>query len=447
MNVARMRAGFVSGALLYALGQSCALLFQWLLLHRFGLDGYGQVGLAHLGLLTVLFLADLGYASLFLREDPASANWSERWRQALYHRLLATLAMDLLWVAGGWWQWRGQGEGFGYLLAVLPATLFGLVSYSAPLLAQGRRLPGFAVQQIAMPVAVVLWLLLRRQPGWDGGFGAGVAVSLGYLVQALVNIIVFHAPLRWLCPLRGGGRHMLVTALHLALLGIAGTLHDRLTPLLLAAVAPSFLPVYLFLGYLINGASGVFNQFNRLLVTEARNVNGDRWADTLVSLVLGLSALGASVLALAAASWGNPEQRAWWPWTTPVLAAGATTLLSGVLSALLIGRHRERALLHLLLAAVSCSALLQLAAAVWHAPQWLLWMRLLCVLATARVSLRMCGMRLNLGGVAALLSALLAASPWLGAATIAPAVMLLLPVAWTGWRQRSLLRPRAEVAV
>ncbi|KAF1705797.1 hypothetical protein CSC70_13895, partial [Pseudoxanthomonas kalamensis DSM 18571] len=107
----RMRAGFVAGAVLYALGQGCALLFQWLLLRRFGLQGYGDVGLAHLGLVTVLFLADLGCASLFLREDPAAPGWNARWRQALWHRLLATVVLDLLWIAGVWWSGRGQGEG------------------------------------------------------------------------------------------------------------------------------------------------------------------------------------------------------------------------------------------------------------------------------------------------------------------------------------------------
>lgn len=435
----RMRAGFVAGATLYALGQGCALLFQWLLLRRFGLQSYGEVGLAHLGLLTLLFLADLGYASLFLREDPDAAGWNERWRQALWHRLLATVLLDLLWIAGAWWRSRGQGEGFHYLLAALPATVFGLVGYSAPLLAQGRRLAGFMVQQVAMPATILVWLALQRLPGWNGGFGAGVAVSLGYLLQALVNIAVFGASLPLLWPRCGGGRRMLRPALQLSLLSIAGTLHDRLTPFLLASVAPAFLPVYLFLNYLLNGASGVFNQFNRLLVAEARGPAGERWAGTLVSLVLGTAAVGALVLLLAAAAWGSAEQRAWLPWVTPVLAAGATTLLGSVLSALLIGRHREATLVPLLLVGVCCSALVQVAAAAAHAPQWLLWLRFLCVLAIAAASLHLCGLRLNAGGYAALLSAVLAVS--LGGSPVAMtlAALLLVPVAWMVWRCRSLL--------
>ncbi len=437
---ARMRAGFLSGAVSYMAGQGCTLLFQWLLLRHFGTQGYADVGLAHLGLLTVLFLADLGYASLFLREDPASEGWVLRWRQALCHRLAATLVLDLAWVAGAWWTSRGQGEGFAYLLSVLPATLLGLVGYSAPLLAQGRRLAGFGVQQVAVPAATLAWLALRGAPGWEGGMGAGIAVSLGYLVQATVNVAVSGAPLRLLLPAVGGGR-MLGSALRLSALGIAGTLHDRLTPFLLASAAPAFVPAYLLLGYLLNGAGGVFNQFNRLLLAEAHTDTGVRWACGLMSLLLGLSAPAALLLWPAAARWGNAEQREWLPWVMPVLVAGAIVLFSSVLSALLIGRRREQALLRVFVWCLAASTLLQVAAAAASAPVPLLWGRLVGVLGIMAASLWLCGLRPNAGGWAALLALLLAGVPWAGSGGVAPAaLLLLLPAAWAAWRCHGLLR-------
>ncbi|WP_258072136.1 hypothetical protein [Xanthomonas arboricola] len=70
------------------------------------------------------------------------------------------------------------------------------------------------------------------------------------------------------------------------------------------------------------------------------------------------------------------------------------------------------------------SALLQVAAAAAHAPQWLLWLRFSCVLAMAAASLHLCGLRLNVGGHAAL---------------------LLVPVAWTVWQRRSLLHATLPV--
>lgn len=430
----RVRSGMVIGALLYALGQGCALLWQWLMLRHFGSQGYGEVGLVHLGLLTVLMLADLGYASFFLREDPAAPDWSQRWQQALSHRLLATLAMDLALVAGAWWQWGGQGAGFEYLVAALPATLFGLAGYSAPLLAQGRRLQGFAAQQLALAIAIAAWLLLRERAEWAGAAGAGLALSLGYLGQMLVNIALFGMRWRLLCPQRGGW-HMLGPALRMWLMGLVGTLYDRLTPLLLVSVAPAFMSVYLFLGYLLNGASGLFNQLNRLLLAEARRQAGEHWARVLVSLVLGLSALGAPLLWLGLQGWASAGQRAWLPWAAPVVATGVLVLASSVLSSLLIGRHRERELLSVLVLGMLGSAALQMAAAALSSPLWLLWGRLLGIVAIVAASLRLCRMSLNLGGHAALLSIVLSASPWpaLGA-------VLLVPVAWVAWRQRSLLR-------
>lgn len=434
-----MRTGLFAGGVLYALGQGCSLLWQWLLLRYFGSQGYAEVGLAHLGLLTVLFLADFGYASLFLREDPRSAGWELRWRQALAHRLLGTLVMALVLTAGAWWQWRGHGAGFEYVLAVLPAALFGMVSYSAPLLAKGCRLHGFAVQQVAMPVAIVAWLALREHAGGAGGMWAGAAVSLGYLVQMLINIAVFDKRLSLLLPCFGG-LGMLGTALRLWLMGLAGTLHDRLTSLLLVAVAPTFLPMYLFLGYLLNGASGVLNQLSRLLLAEAYSETSERWVRALVSLILGLSALCAPLWLLAAARWGSPEHQVWRPLVGPVVVTGVLGLASGVLSALLIGRNREAVLLKVLLFGLLCSAVLQAVAGACLAPQLLLWGRLLCIFAVAAVSLHMCGMSLNIGGQAALLSMLLAATAYgLGTVGVVLSAILLLPVAGYAWRQRSLI--------
>ncbi|MCC4629771.1 hypothetical protein [Xanthomonas citri] len=57
----------------------------------------------------------------------------------------------------------------------------------------------------------------------------------------------------------------------------------------------------------------------------------------------------------------------------------------------------------------------------------------------AAASLHLCGLRLNAGGYAALLSAVLAVSLGGGPVTMTLAALLLVPVAWTVWQRRSLL--------
>lgn len=71
-----------------------------------------------------------------------------------------------------------------------------------------------------------------------------------------------------------------------------------------------------------------------------------------------------------------------------------------------------------------------------------MWARLLCLLAIAAASLRLCGIRLNPGGHAAVASALLASAPWLGTGAWMVSAALLPPAAWFAWRQRGLLRER-----
>ncbi len=74
---------FVSGAVIYAAGQIANLLFQLLLLQQLGQQLYAEVGLAHLLILSTLFIADLGYSTLFLRESPDAPGWSTRRNRVL----------------------------------------------------------------------------------------------------------------------------------------------------------------------------------------------------------------------------------------------------------------------------------------------------------------------------------------------------------------------------
>lgn len=405
-------AGLISasatGVMVYALGQASNFLFQLALLKAFGMGGYGAVGLAHLLVLTILFVGDLGYSSTFLREDPAEIGWELRWRQALMHRLVLTILLDCLAVLVWTGLYDTASDGFGYLLGALPTTLLGLVNYSAPLLAQRRQPQGILVQQMAWPCALLgLWLLNRRD---ISGFLAGSIVSIGFFLQAIGNVVIFgRLRLLWpqfKCSKQGWG--MLRSALHISLMGVAGTLHDRLTPFLLAQIAPAFLPIYLLIGQLLNGVSGVFNQFNRLLLVRAKSSAGMHWTMILATLISLCMAIGFQLLLGVVSSWGTPQEQAWLGLLFPVLLAWVGSTVGSMLAAILIGRGLERELLRLILTGLLGSTILQMLALSFESPEGLLWGRLLAITGMVWTSLGLCRVALTSVGFCLFGSALTA---------------------------------------
>lgn len=422
---------FVSGAVIYAAGQIANLLFQLLLLQQLGQQLYAEVGLAHLLILSTLFIADLGYSTLFLRESPDAPGWSTRWRQALLHRLSLTLLLDAL-VLLGWSLTHGtESKGFSYLLSALPATLFGLINYSAPLLAQGRRLSGFLLQQIAWPIALMISFALLLQQIPFTASGAGVLVSLGFAAQATVNLIVFGRPRLLLPGTSTQGKRMLGSALHLSMMGIAGTLHDRLTPFLVAQLAPAFTATYLLLSHVLNGASGMFNQFNRLLLVEA-NASGARWAGQLSALLLAGLAFGLLLIPIAFMLWPSTLLPQTLDLVFPILLGWVCIAIGGLASALAIGRRRERPLVRIIGLGLLASATLQFATYLFDSASWLLWARALTMLGTTILTLHLCRLRLALNSwlllTSVLTSALAIYQPitWLLSIVLLATALLLL---------------------
>lgn len=430
---------FASGAAIYATGQITNFAFQLLLLQQLGQSLYAEIGLAHLLILSSLFIADLGYSSLFLRESPDTPGWSERWRKALLHRLTLTLLLDAA-VLLGWLLTRGaQSGGFAYLLSALPATLLGLINYSAPLLADGRRHTGFLLQQVAWPTALMASLIMLLSNTPLSASAAGALVSLGFAAQAVVNVVVFGRP-ALLVPCIGKRENSLLrSALQLSTIGIAGTLHERLTPFLIAQLAPSFTATYLLLSHALNGASGIFNQFNRLLLVEVKG-SGARWAGYLGALLLAGLAVGLLlVLTFWALGPATPLlQRL--DLLIPIMLGWTFITLGGLGSALAIGHGHERQLLRIMFVGLLTSALWQLTAFALESAAALLWGRALVMLGLTLAALQLCRLRLTLSGYLLLtsifISALIIDHPiaWLLNAALLPLILLSI------YRQPQALR-------
>ena len=417
---------FVLAASTYGLAQASNLAFQLLLLKLLGAASYGVVGLAHLLFITLIFLADLGYASLFLREDRSSSHWLETWRCAQGHRLIATLMLMGLALMG-WVSYSDDQAGRQYLFCAAPASVFALFNFSAPLIASGQRLRGLLVTQIAWPVALLLWWPVSIVFPLSPAASAGVAVSLGYFTQAAINIAISRQCLIWL-PMFGKGQ--VGAALHLSALGVCGTLHDRLTPFLLAPLAPGFMPVYLLLNHVLGGLSGVQSQLTRLLLGDAARVRGRQRIMAVASLLgwatVNLLLLGALVQGLDLPD----EQRQWLGFSGLVVLAWGLSASSGFLVLVLIGTRREGQFVRPFFLGLSASALLQLMAVWQEAPGYLLWARVVGMLLVMSALLMLLGMRPGRWGMLALAGALVACASvgtiWAGGLVIMLAVPALV---------------------
>ncbi|PDT90719.1 hypothetical protein CO669_06950 [Bradyrhizobium sp. Y36] len=419
-------------------------MFQLLLLRHFGAEGYGRIGLSHLVFLLVSFVGDLGYSTLFLRERPSSAGWDRQWRLALGHRLMVTVALYALTLAGRSMLYGWSGEGFDYLAATVPAGLIGLASLASALLAQGRRIPSLIVQQMPWPAALVVWWVVG---GADGSaVRAGLIVSAGFLVQPVVALCL-GGRARLLLPAFGAGSAMFAAALRLSVMGVAGALHDRLTPFLVARLAPDFLPAMLLLGHAINGASGVLMQINRLLLPHLGTREGLAWSCRLLALIsIGVAvALQMLWLAMMARSDGGV---AFHPnLLLPSLMAGCISFIGSVLATELIGRHLEGQLTRIILTGIAISTALQLLGAIQSSADGVLWARVIAAAGIAAACLRSCGIKPEAAGWAlcgSLVSAALGVMnqlAWLGS------VLLLVGVVIAMAFDRPLLRRQPAIAV
>lgn len=382
-------------ALVHAIGQVGNLLFQIMLARRFGLAAYGEIGLAHLLFVLVCFVGDLGYSSMFLRENPSEPSWSRHWRMALGHKLVATLALYAAALAG-WAQAYGvDSRGFAYLLAVFPAALFALFVAWPPLLARGRRLTAFCVQQVSWPAALILWMLFAGEAPSVAEAGAGV--SAGFAVQLALSVAVWKRPSDLLPVFAWGGR-MLHSAFSLSAIAIAGAAHDRLTPFLLQRLAPEFLPVLLLLGHGLNGVSGVVAQINRLLLPQIASAAGLRWSLRLAAVALAGTALLLQALLCVGLLWPRQLAELSPQLLLPTFVAWGIATTSGFAAVEMIGARREGLLARILVAGIVVSAVLQFAAMIAASAEGVVWARALCLLGIAGASLRASGIAPGFAG-------------------------------------------------
>lgn len=425
---ARARFGEIAGfAAIYAVGQIGNLLFQLLLLHHFGAEAYGRIGLAHLGFLLMAFAADLGYTTLFLREKPDAPGWDRQWRLALGHRMITLFALCVIVLPS--WHVFGDGDraGLAYVAATVPASLIGLTSLAPMLLAQGRRIASLIVQQMPWPAVLVVWGLSGG--AHESALRAGLIVSAGFALQPIVALGL-GGRARLLLPAFGAGSAMLGAALKISAIGIAGAVHDRLTPFLVARLAPDFLPALLLLGHGINGVAGVLTQINRLLLPLMDQHHGPAWSRRLMVLLLMGMALALQLLVLGLSLRADGGALLHPALLLPTLLAGGLAMVGSVGAIELIGRRHDTRLTTIIISGLSASVLLQIMAVALSSAEGVLWARAIACAGIAIASLKGCGISLSpagwalCGSLALMAPALTHHLAWLASAALLGAAVL-----------------------
>jgi hypothetical protein len=181
----------------------------------------------------------------------------------------------------------------------------------------------------------------------------------------------------------------------------------------------------------------VLAQFSRLLLPEAQERQGRRHILSAASLVCwGTTAviLGGLLLQGLELSSG---QRQWLALGSIVLLAWGVSASSGFLSILLIAARQERPLSRLLGAGLAFSALLQTGAAWGGDAGYLLWARVLGLLAVLAGLLVLLKLRPGHWGVAALSLSVLACALGAWHWSMAIGLALLLPTLAALWRRSS----------
>jgi hypothetical protein len=229
-------------------------------------------------------------------------------------------------------------------------------------------------------------------------------------------------------------------------MGVAGALHDRLTPFLVARLAPDFLPTMLLLGHAVNGASGVLMQVNRLLLPHLDTREGLAWSCRLLALIsIGITAAcQLPWLAMMARADGGAEFHP--SLLLPSLMAGCISFVGSVLATELIGRHLEQQLIKIILTGIAISTALQILGAIQSSADGVLWARVIAVAGITAASFRSCGIMPEAAGWAlcgSLVSAALGVVnqlAWLGSALLLAGVVIAMAC------DRPVLRRRLAVA-
>lgn len=365
-----------------AIAQACTLAAQLALIRLIGADAFATIGLALMALSSVCFIGELGYGPYFLREAASGTDWQRQWRQAAGQRLIVLGAAALVAALALRWSAPDPVPALTMLTAALPGVVLCAFVPTPLLFAQGRVRAAsgavvlrFAVQAVLL-VGAATWAPATL-PAWAGvAFTAGVAAQIAMGLACGIPLACLRPTFSGLAPAR--------PALRLWGLSLVGTLNDRALPFVVGAAAPDLLAATLILVQVLQGASGVLTQIDRLLVPAlARTKEAVTATPAVKGVVLPVlaAALAAALAVTALAAQWRPDAAL----AAALLMTEWVAVLAGALAfAPAFACRRERPVARFMLAALPVSVAAQIGLAHAVALEPLLALRAV-IAATAAV--------------------------------------------------------------
>ncbi|MFD2264709.1 hypothetical protein ACFSM5_17525 [Lacibacterium aquatile] len=346
MTLARSMLHPLSPVAAQATSHAVNFLSQLALLHAYGAEVYGELGLGLLVVATLTFLGELGLPTFLLRQAASDTTWPKTWRIAVFHRLLAiTLMTVVAFLCWGLW-WGFERPGVQLLLTAAPGLLLSACNL-APILygLNNPRRAALASHVRWTAYGIFTALIAIMTPPDKAAPLLGLAVSAGWIAQ---HILLRSAPgmPTDLSPNRGRLQSDIRQgAISLTSIGILALLHGRALPFLLAAQAPTLLAPCLLSLQILQGLSSLFGQTDRVLLPTMLKTSDTRQQLAPLRLLIHATGITTSLLILGTVAWsfaypGSLEKLGGWM----ILEWSLTQLgFAGYLG--VVAQRRERTML------------------------------------------------------------------------------------------------------
>lgn len=369
--IPRLLSNTAFNGMCYIAAQGINLVIQLLLVRALGTAEFGVLGVVQLCVTALIFVAELGTPSYFIRAASTRENWGDEWRMSVRYRRGLVCIGILLLLGYGYGRQGFNTEGVEYLLATIPAMLLSASNPAPILIAQAHtRRAAIGLVVLWGSYALLATAALQLLPNADLPLALGAAFSVGYAAMG----IFYRQGIRW--PDRGETatkdtlRAMRKSTFIVWLPGLLGTAYGLQLTFMVEHMAPILLTYFILGNQILQGISGINNQLQRSLLSvmsihhhQETHEEGRQLLHSLCTLAaMGALAMVLALMAtlLATGAWLNEpvildESR----YFSMMLADRFLGLVGAFLVTALVACHREGLVLRTIVYTYGTSMLLQ----------------------------------------------------------------------------------------